>query len=304
MCAARRPDVVGSVDVADTSVTKTMFLEQLLVLTLLPAAVCNIYTAGGDQPAAAAGGLLDDRLRLHAVGAPSIACLRLLLASCPGLAQKSCGLCTGRQQHELREAGCTAAFVQRYCESGGAQVVPSGRGVGDGKSQRLDDMRLLSGMGWWYNWGLSPDPSSSTTARGQEFVAMAWGGQHKHEPLKKYLEDWIPHPSTKHLLGFNEPNLRHQSNLSASAACALWPEMISAAKQHNMGLGSPAANHCTPGGSGSQDANCFLAPEDWFDAFFAQPGCGLDTVDFITTHKCARMAAQSLVISCGHLPTR
>lgn len=24
---------------------------------------------------------------------------------------------------------------------------------------------------------------------------------------------------------------------------------------------------------------------DWFDEFFAQPGCGLDTVDFIATHK-------------------
>ncbi|MDA8532021.1 glycoside hydrolase family protein [bacterium] len=152
-------------------------------------------------------------------------------------------------------------------------------------------MQLLSGLGWWYNWGLSPQASTSTTGPTQEFVAMAWGGQHKHEPLKKYLDDWTPHPSTKHLLGFNEPNLRHQSNLSAAAACALWPEVMSAAKQHGMSLGSPAANHCTPGGSGSQDSNCFQAPEDWFDAFFAQPGCGTDTVDFIATHKCVRRAA-------------
>ena len=78
---------------------------------------------------------------------------------------------------------------------------------------------------------------------------------------------------------------------SAAAACALWPEVMSAAKQHGMSLGSPAANHCTPGGSGSQDSNCFLGPEDWFDAFFAQPGCGTDTVDFIATHKCAPTAA-------------
>jgi hypothetical protein len=222
----------------------------------------------------------------------SAACLSALVTSC-GLTSsqqhKSCGVCAGHQQHELREAGCTAADIRRYCGDGAATPL-RGRGVGDGKSQHPDDMQLLSGLGWWYNWGLSPDPSS-TTGPAQEFVAMAWGGQHKHEPLKKYLEDWTPHHSTKHLLGFNEPNLRHQSNLSAAAACRLWPEMLSAAKQHGMSLGSPAANHCTPGGSGSQDSNCFLAPEDWFDAFFAQPGCGLETVDFIATHKCARTAA-------------
>ena len=164
----------------------------------------------------------------------------------------------------------------------------SGRGVGDGKSQRPEDMQLLSGLGWWYDWGLSPEPSSSTTGSGQEFVAMAWGAHHKGEPLKGYLSDWTPHQSTKHLLGFNEPNLRHQSNLSATAACALWPLVVAASKQHGLSLGSPAANHCTPGGSGSQDSNCFQAPFDWFDAFFAQPGCGTDTVDFIATHKSVR----------------
>ena len=169
--------------------------------------------------------------------------------------------------------------------AGGGGTSKCGRGVGDGKSQRPEDMQLLSGLGWWYDWGLSPQPSSSTTGSSQEFVAMAWGAHHKGEPLKKYLADWTPHPSTKHLLGFNEPNLRHQSNLSAAAACALWPLAVAASKQHGLSLGSPAANHCTPGGSGSQDSNCFHAPMDWFDAFFAQPGCGTDTVDFIATHK-------------------
>ena len=219
--------------------------------------------------------------------------------SCCSPSEQQCNVCAGKGQQALRRAGCSHEDIVGFCAAGGvgpgAAPVSRGRGVGDGKSQRLgphgSDMQLLSGLGWWYNWGLSPDPSTSTTGPTQEFVAMAWGGQHKHVPLKKYLEDWTPHSSTKHLLGFNEPNLRHQSNLSAAAACALWPEVMSAAKQHGMSLGSPAANHCTPGGSGSQDSNCFLGPEDWFDAFFAQPGCGTDTVDFIATHKCAPTAA-------------
>eukprot|EP01046_Picozoa_sp_COSAG06_P005605 COSAG06_NODE_251_length_19092_cov_52.770126_18_plen_235_part_00 len=164
-----------------------------------------------------------------------------------------------------------------------AGVSASGRGVGDGKSQLAEDMRLLGGLSWWYDWGLVP--SAGTTAPDQEFVAMAWGAGHKGQPLQEYLGNWTPHPTTKHLLGFNEPNLRHQSNLNASAACALWPLVTGAAKQHGMRVGSPAANHCTPHGNGSQDSNCFQEPMDWFDDFFATPGCGLETVDFITTHK-------------------
>lgn len=61
----------------------------------------------------------------------------------------------------------------------------SGRGVGDGKSQLAEDMKLLGGVSWWYDWGLVP--AAGTTSPGQEFVAMAWGAQHKGEPLKQCL---------------------------------------------------------------------------------------------------------------------
>jgi len=88
----------------------------------------------------------------------------------------------------------------------------SGRGFGDGKTALPEDPLLLSGPSWWYGWGLSP---SINTSFPQEFVAMAWGARHKGVPLERYLAAWTPHPSTKHLLGFNEPNLRHQSHLSA-----------------------------------------------------------------------------------------
>ena len=73
-------------------------------------------------------------------------------------------------------------------------------------------------------------------------VAMVWGDRTVAE-----LDDWVPHASTTHLLGFNEPNLRHQSNLTAARACELWPAVVAAAKKHNLLLGSPAANHCLPG---------------------------------------------------------
>ena len=99
----------------------------------------------------------------------------------------------------------------------------SGRGFGDGKTALPEDPLLLSGPSWWYGWGLSP---SINTSFPQEFVAMAWGAHHKGVPLERYLAAWTPHPSTKHLLGFNEPNLRHQSNLTAPCAPCLPPPTV------------------------------------------------------------------------------
>jgi hypothetical protein len=99
------------------------------------------------------------------------------------------------------------------------------------------------------------------------------------------LVSFVPLTTSKAILGFNEPNLHSQSNMTAAAACELWPAIVAFAKRHKLRVGSPAANHCTPGGHGGQDSNCFQNSTSWFDAFFELPGCGLDTVDFLTTHK-------------------
>ena len=46
--------------------------------------------------------------------------------------------------------------------------------------------------------------------------------------------------TSKYLLGFNEPNILVQSNMTPAEACALWPLLEAA----NKTLGSPAVNHC------------------------------------------------------------
>jgi hypothetical protein len=178
-------------------------------------------------------------------------------------------------------AAAALCLQHQYRHVEGAEV--SGRGVGDGKWQRAEDMQLLSGLTWWYDWGLTPDPQANFT---QEFVAMAWGRRLQGgKSLQYLLDEWTPHSSTHTLLGFNEPNLHRQSNMSASDACVGWPTLVAASKRHGLRLGSPAANFCKVRGDGSQDSSCFQTPFDWFDDFFAQPGCGLDTMDFIATHK-------------------
>ena len=117
---------------------------------------------------------------------------------------------------------------------------------------------------------------------------MVWGAKAVDE-----LSSWSPSEGSSVLLGFNEPNLRKQSNLSAAEACLLWPTLQAAAKQRGFKLGSPAANHCVPGGSGQQDTNCYQGHFEWFDGFF---NCTTpDTVDFIATHKYGCNATDTLL---------
>ena len=151
-------------------------------------------------------------------------------------------------------------------------TVTAQRGFGDGKYGKSVDLKLLSGVPWFYSWGLTPHPGLTDGV--QEFVPMVWGGKKTEE-----LPTWVPPPHSTALLGFNEPNLHGQANLTPSQACAKWSVVLNAAKVHRLRVGSPAANHCHP------NKNCFQTPTDWFDDFFALPGCGLETVDFIATHK-------------------
>lgn len=176
---------------------------------------------------------------------------------------------------------CLAGLTLHGCGGSTPDPVPTpsripapavGRGFGDGNLVKNEDFQLLSGLSWWYSWNLNPAVDFNFS---QEFVAMVWGDK----DLAK-LSGWSPHASTKHVLGFNEPNMRSQSNMSGEVACERWPQVVAAAKKHNLLLGSPAANYCSKPGP-----ECYQTPLDWFADFFSQTGCSIDTVDFIATHK-------------------
>merc|ERR1719453_379897 len=130
----------------------------------------------------------------------------------------------------------------------GAPPLPSKRGVGGAASlTQAGDLAALAGVAWFYDWSLEPRATSTA------------------------------------LLGFNEPNLRSQANLTAAEACAAWPTLTAFAAASGLRLGSPAVDYCTPSGSGQQDSNCWRGHYDWLDEFFGN--CSLDAVDFIATHK-------------------
>jgi hypothetical protein len=118
-----------------------------------------------------------------------------------------------------------------------------------------DDLGRLT-VAWYHNWN-----GTTRCATSAEFVPMVWGSW-------KTLS-WVSTPATiaqegfSSVLGFNEPDLAAQSNLSVDEAIALWPEL----QLPGVLLGSPA-----------------VAGQSWLDDFMAKAQAQGLRVDFIAMH--------------------
>ncbi|MDP9825523.1 glycoside hydrolase family protein [Kineosporia succinea] len=124
----------------------------------------------------------------------------------------------------------------------------------DGITASLKD----SGVSWFYNW--APDPQGVQAPAGVEFVPMIWGAD---SVTAANLATVKKNGDT--LLGFNEPDLGEQSNMSVEKALELWPQL----EKTGMRLGSPAV-------AWGADAD-----GEWLDRFMDGAG---SSVDFITLH--------------------
>lgn len=116
---------------------------------------------------------------------------------------------------------------------------------------------------WTYSWGAVPSNTTcSSFASDFEFVPMIWG--------RKSITD-IPFISgtSQYLLGFNEPNVQSQSDLTPTEAAQLWPQVTAIAKKYNLSLVSPATAGCNT---------------DWLTEFFTACQCENDIVA-IATHS-------------------
>jgi len=127
----------------------------------------------------------------------------------------------------------------------------------NGLSAALDDV----GAGWYYDWAANnndvPGPA------GVEFVPMIWGKASVTEATIKQAKS-----EGKVLLGFNEPDMAGQANMSVEDALAAWPKL----EASGMRLGSPAVAYGgdTAGG--------------WLDRFMSGAKRKGLRVDFITLH--------------------
>jgi hypothetical protein len=133
------------------------------------------------------------------------------------------------------------------------------KGVSTWQFPGLADAVRNVGAGWYYNWS----PSNDSMPAPAQFVPMIWGAASVTDTTlaKAKSEGSV-------LLGFNEPDLAEQSNMTVEQALSLWPRL----EQTGMRLGSPAVAYggATSGG--------------WLDRFLTGARQQHRRVDFVTLH--------------------
>lgn len=158
------------------------------------------------------------------------------------------------------------------------------RGVAFNFSQAEDLPLLTDAISWDYNWGNDQNSLAATWMDDEhvEYCPMCWSNNYNADRIRAYVQ---AHPSTKYLLGYNEPNLKDQANLTPAQAAVRWGEIVALAKELNLKLVSPAMNYGTLSG--------YSDPIKWLDEFFAQPGVSIDDIDAISIH-CYMASPQAL----------
>ena len=138
----------------------------------------------------------------------------------------------------------------------------SRKGVGawtfNGAGQALAE----SGASWFYTWSTSTNGLSAPSAG---FVPMVWGSA---SVTSSSLAQAKQSTSCGCVLGFNEPDMGSQSNMTPSQALALWPQLVNTGLE----LGSPAV-----AGGGDTAGG-------WLDQFMTGARQHGYPVSFITLH--------------------
>ena len=115
--------------------------------------------------------------------------------------------------------------------------------------QMNEDFELLgSAVSWSYNWAnVSAAVQESLYQQyGIQFVPMCWNNNYSASNIAAY---YAAHTEKQnYLLGYNEPNLTDQANMTPIQAAEHWSDIVSLAKDNNARLISPAMNWGTLAG--------------------------------------------------------
>ncbi|MER5789853.1 sigma-70 family RNA polymerase sigma factor [Streptomyces sp. NPDC001980] len=135
------------------------------------------------------------------------------------------------------------------------------KGVGVWTFNGVSQALAASGASWYYTW--NTQHQGVTTPSSASFVPMIWGAASVTDAALAQARAEGPY-----LLGFNEPDMAQQSNMTVDQALGLWPKLMAAGKV----LGSPAVAYGgdTAGG--------------WLDRFMSGAKAKGYRVDFITLH--------------------
>ncbi|MFC4212381.1 glycosyl hydrolase [Pedobacter lithocola] len=116
---------------------------------------------------------------------------------------------------------------------------------------------------WFYTWGINlPFQQKPLNT---EYVPMFWGKGSVTDASIMYVKDLKTQGRAKYILGFNEPDLTDQANMSVQEALLLWPKLESI----GLPLGSPATSWPT---------------RQWLYDFMDQAIAQNRRVDFIAVH--------------------
>jgi hypothetical protein len=139
-------------------------------------------------------------------------------------------------------------------------VTGAKKGVGAWAFAGATSALKASGASWYYTWSATPGVAGPP---GVAFVPMIWGAADVTAGTLSQVKAEGPD-----LLGFNEPDMTSQSNMTPAQALSLWPQLMATGLQ----LGSPAVadDGATPGG--------------WLDQFMSGAAARGYRVNFITLH--------------------
>jgi len=169
-------------------------------------------------------------------------------AACAGLALGPLALSAGASPDTARQQG-----------AGGKDAAAKGVSVTDfdGATEAITDV----GASWYYTWAAS---TGGTAKPGDcEFVPMIWGADKVTDE-----ELGTAKKEGKQLLGFNEPDLPSQANMSVEDALGLWPRL----QDTGLRMGAPAvASQADRKGS-------------WLDRFLSGAADRGYRIDFIPLH--------------------
>jgi hypothetical protein len=127
-----------------------------------------------------------------------------------------------------------------------------------------DQLKALK-VGWFYMW--SSAPAADNPPIGIEFVPMMWGWKEgpKHDAAMVDLSEKKKAGTSTTLLGFNEPDVKEQANLTTDLALEKWPKLM----ETGLRLGSPSGMH----------------PDNaWMIEFMREADKKKLRVDFVTVH--------------------
>lgn len=129
-------------------------------------------------------------------------------------------------------------------------------------SWQLDeDFDLLGpAVSWSYNWAGTPASvqADKYAEYGINFVPMCWNSNYNSDAISSYYASTAA--NERYLLGFNEPNLTDQANMTPAQAAAYWDDVVALAKKNNAKLISPAVNWGTLAG--------YSNGVEWLSEFF------------------------------------